>query len=154
MGTEIERKFLITSLSEVPDGEAVLYHQGYLSDQKERVVRVRILGSRAYLTVKGISVGATRLEYEYEIPITDAAELLENLCLKPTILKHRRKVVFEGFTWEVDIFHGENEGLILAEIELKHEAEKFIKPRWVGQEVTGAPRYYNSNLIRHPFKSW
>ncbi len=154
MGTEIERKFLITSQDDIPRAKEVLYHQGYLNDQKERVVRVRIMGKRAFLTIKGLSVGATRLEYEYEIPLTDAGELLEHLCLKPTIRKHRRKIFFAGFTWEVDIFHGANEGLVLAEIELKHENEKFLKPGWIGAEVTGDPRYYNSNLIRHPFKNW
>ncbi len=154
MGKEIERKFLVTSLEDVPRSAAIFYHQGYLSIQKESVVRVRAIDKKGFLTVKGITVGATRLEYEYEIPLADAVELLDNLCLKPTIEKHRRRISFEGFVWEVDVFHGENEGLVLAEIELQKEDQEFRKPHWIAEEVTGDPRYYNSNLIKNPYSAW
>ncbi|MBC8479572.1 MAG: CYTH domain-containing protein [FCB group bacterium] len=154
MGKEIERKYLVTSDSYRELAKGVHYHQGYLNSEKARVVRVRTIDNKGFLTIKGITVGATRLEYEYEIPKKDAKELLTELCEKPTIEKNRFKVPFGGFIWEIDEFHGENAGLVVAEIELESENQPFEKPEWVGEEVSGDPRYFNSNLIKHPFKDW
>ena len=154
MAKEIERKFLVKDDSYKRQGKAEYIHQGFLSTDKERVVRVRIRGGKAWLTVKGISVGAKRAEYEYEIPREDAEYMLEHLCLKPTIEKHRYLVKHGGFTWEVDEFHGANEGLVVAEIELPAEGTTFDIPAWAGEEVTGNARYFNSNLVKRPFKEW
>ncbi len=154
MAKEIERKFLVTSGAWVPRDEGIHFKQGYLNTQKERVVRVRIDGARAKLTIKGVTTGVTRSEFEYPIPVEDAAILLDNLCEKPLIDKHRHREVHGGKTWEIDVFHGDNEGLVLAEIELTSENEPFDRPDWVAEEVSGDPRYFNSNLLKHPFKSW
>ncbi|MBT3229426.1 MAG: CYTH domain-containing protein [Candidatus Marinimicrobia bacterium] len=154
MGQEIERKFLVTATSYRDLAKGTHYKQGYLNSQKERVVRVRTIDETGFMTVKGITKGATRLEYEYEIPAKDADELLELLCEQPIIDKHRYKVPMDGFVWEIDEFHGENEGLTVAEIELLSEDQEFSKPDWVGEEVTGDPRYYNSNLIANPYTKW
>jgi adenylate cyclase len=154
MAKEIERKFLVKDDSYKKLGQGEYLHQGFLSTDKERVVRVRIKGESAWLTIKGINIGATRAEYEYEIPMEDAEYMLEHLCLKPTIEKHRYLVPYAGFTWEVDEFHGENEGLVVAEIELPSEATPFDLPAWVGEEVTDDPRYYNANLVERPFRRW
>jgi len=154
MGKEIERKFLVKNDSYRKFAEGKHYHQGYLNSQKERVVRVRTIGNDGFVTIKGITVGAVRLEYEYLIPLQDARELLGELCEKPTIEKHRYKVPYKGFTWEIDEFHGENEGLVVAEVELENEDQEFELPEFIGDEVTGDPRYFNSNLIQNPFKTW
>lgn len=154
MGIEIERKFLLTGMQWKKLAAGTAYRQGYLSSVKERTVRVRTISDKGFLTVKGISVGATRLEYEYEIPLDDANALLDELCEKPLIEKNRYKINFEGFIWEVDEFFGENDGLIVAEIELESEDQSFEKPAWVGQEVTGDSRYFNSNLIQAPYSQW
>jgi len=130
------------------------YRQGYLNSVKERTVRVRTINDQGFLTIKGVSVGATRLEYEYEIPLEDANALLDELCEKPLIEKNRYKINFSGFTWEVDEFFGENDGLVVAEIELESEDQAFDKPEWVGEEVTGDSRYFNSNLINNPYTKW
>ena len=153
MGTEIERKFLV---KEGPWREAAAdtYRQGYLSTVKERTVRVRTINDKGYLTVKGISVGASRLEFEYEIPVADAGELLDNLCEKPLIEKQRYKLDHGGLTWEIDVFFGDNEGLIVAEVELQSEDQVFERPDWVADEVTSDPRYYNANLISNPYSGW
>ena len=154
MGVEIEKKFLLAGNDWKDLAEGTSYRQGYLSSVKERTVRVRTIEDKGFLTIKGISVGATRLEYEYEIPFEDANELLNELCEKPLIEKNRYKVNLGEHTWEIDEFFGENEGLVVAEIELENEKQQFIKPQWVGEEVTGDPRYFNSNLINNPFKQW
>ncbi len=154
MAQEIEKKFLITNEDWRGLAKGRHYCQGYLSTQKGRTVRVRTIGEKGFLTIKGRTVGETRLEFEYEIPIKDARELLLELCHKPLIEKTRYKIPFDGFTWEVDEFAGENEGLIFAEIELKYEGEKFAQPHWIGQEVTGDPRYYNANLVNTPYHRW
>jgi adenylate cyclase len=154
MGKEIERKYLVDLASWKPQGGGVHYKQGYLNSQKERVVRVRIEGDRAKLTIKGPSQGVTRSEFEYAIPVADAALLLDNLCEQPLIDKHRHKEIHGGKTWEIDVFHGDNEGLVVAEIELSAEDEAFALPAWAGREVSSDPRYFNSNLLRNPFKSW
>jgi len=154
MGKEIERKFKVigTKFKDMVSG--VYIHQGFLSTEKERVVRVRIIGDKGFLTIKGITKGATRLEYEFEIPVAEAQSLLKELCIKPTIEKYRFNINYKGFLWEVDEFLGENSGLIIAEIELEEEAQEFETPPWIGNEVTDDPRYFNSNLIAHPFSNW
>lgn len=154
MGKEIERKYLVDVAAWKPQDQGIHFKQGYLNTQKERVVRVRIEGDKAKLTIKGVSVGVTRAEFEYSIPIDDAAILLDNLCEKPLIDKHRHKEVHGGKTWEIDVFHGDNEGLVVAEIELGSEDEKFPTPAWATQEVSSDPRYFNSNLLKNPFKTW
>lgn len=154
MGKEIERKFLINGDDWRALAQGTMYRQGYLNSAKERTVRVRTVGDRAFLTIKGITVGATRAEYEYEIPFGDCNALLDNLAENPLIEKKRYKIKQGEFVWEIDEFFGDNQGLIVAEIELVSEDQAFDKPRWVGEEVTGDPRYFNSNLIKHPFTKW
>ena len=134
--------------------EGTFYRQGYLSTVKERTVRVRTIDDKGYLTIKGITIGATRAEYEYEIPAAEANEMLDTLCEQPIIEKKRYKIPSDGFTWEIDEFGGVNQGLIVVEIELEDENQEFSKPDWIGEEVTGDPRYFNSNLIANPFTTW
>lgn len=154
MGVEIERKFLVDGDAWRTLGTATLLRQGYLSADPARTVRVRIDGERAFLTIKGKSVGASRGEWEYPIPVAEAAELLDGLCQQPLVEKVRRRIAVGPHTWEVDEFLGANAGLVVAEIELASEDETFEKPDWVGREVTGEARYFNSNLIRHPYSQW
>lgn len=154
MGVEIERKFLLDGDAWRSLGEPVLLRQGYLSSNPDRVVRVRTEGGKGSMTIKGRSTGATRGEWEYEIPLADANELLDRLCEQPIIEKYRRRIGFAGNTWEVDEFLGENQGLMFAEIELASEDQQFDKPDWIGAEVTDDRRYYNSSLIRLPFSKW
>nr|WP_315430663.1 CYTH domain-containing protein [uncultured Albidiferax sp.] len=152
MGIEIERKFLVTG----PDwrqGVGTFFSQGYLNRDKQRTVRVRIAGAQGFLTIKGANQGATRAEFEYEIPLSDAEQLLA-LCDGPIIQKVRRVLVHAGFTWEVDEFEGLNAGLVVAEIELTSEDEVFERPLWLGREVTDDARYFNSNLATTPFSAW
>ncbi|MDE6535466.1 MAG: CYTH domain-containing protein [Muribaculaceae bacterium] len=148
MGKEIERKFLVTDFDAVKTlaRDSVRISQGYLSVAPERTVRVRLRGNRAFLTIKGITCGASRAEYEYEIPEADARELL-GLCEGKIIDKTRYLVDFEGHTWEVDEFHSPRR-LWVAEAELNSESEELILPPWVGQEVTGNPEYYNSSIAK------
>ena len=154
MAVEIERKFLVHKDAWRTQGEGVLLRQGYLSSNPDRVVRVRIEGNAASMTIKGRTTGATRGEWEYAIPVADAQALLEGLCERPLIEKYRTRIVHEGMTWEVDEFLGDNAGLIVAEIELQSEGQAFSKPDWVGEEVTHDPRYFNANMIRHPYTTW
>ena len=154
MANEIERKFLVINQEYKSLGTKHYIHQGFLSTDKERVVRIRVFDEQAFITVKGKNAGATRAEFEYDIPLEDARYMLENLCLKPTIEKYRYNINYEGFTWEVDEFLGENEGLLVAEIELEHPDQEFLLPGWVGEEVTADPRYYNANLVKNPYKNW
>jgi len=152
MAIEIERKFLVIG-NEWRNAPAVFYSQGYLNRDKTRTVRVRIAGEQGFLTIKGISQGISRVEFEYEIPLADARELLL-LCEQPLIEKYRRKIPLGGFVWEVDEFLGDNQGLVVAEIELLTEDAIFPTPEWVGEEVTEDARYFNSNLAREPYKHW
>ena len=152
MGREIERKFNVKE-GDWCKQKAEKYRQGYLSTVKERTVRVRTVEDKGYLTIKGIAIGASRMEFEYEIPRQDADALLE-ICEKPLIEKNRYKLMHGGFVWEVDEFFGENQGLIVAEIELENEDQYFSKPDWVGKEVTGDSRYFNANLIKNPYSKW
>lgn len=153
---EIERKYLVTSF----DFKKEVFRenhiaQGYLNSNPERTVRIRIKGKKAYLTIKGIGneSGASRLEWEREIPVEEAKQLLK-LCEKGIIEKTRYEVKSGNHIIEIDEFHGENEGLLMAEIELQNEDESIQKPNWLGMEVTGDKRYYNSYLSLNPFKNW
>ncbi len=155
MATEIERKFLVTGdfSRQVISAQRIV--QGYICSQPGRTVRVRIRGEEGFLTIKGASdeKGLSRYEFEQKIPLADAEELLK-LCEPGAIDKMRNLVPAGKHTWEIDVFHGENEGLILAEIELASEDEPFERPDWIGQEVSGDRRYYNSMLTTHPYKQW
>ena len=154
MGSEIERKYLVDPRRWQPQGSGVRFRQGYLSVEPERVVRVRIEGDAAKLTIKGARRGLTRAEFEYDIPAADAAAMLDHLCEQPLIDKHRHREAHLGKTWEIDVFHGDNEGLVVAEIELESEDEPVAVPEWAVTEVSADPRYFNSNLARNPYKSW
>jgi adenylate cyclase len=152
MATEIERKFLVTGM-DWQSAEPTYYCQGYLNRDKHRTVRVRIAGQCGVLTVKGLTTGASRAEFEYTIPLDDAKALLE-LCDGPIVEKNRRVVEHAGLNWEIDQFLGDNEGLIVAEVELKSEQQELDLPAWVGVEVTDDARYFNSNLAATPYKLW
>jgi CYTH domain-containing protein len=154
MGHEIEKKFLITNDSWRTLGTGKDYCQGYLNSGEGATLRIRTIGEKGIITVKGPNEGGKRLEFEYDIPYKDAREMLERLCRKPLIEKTRYKVPFGGFTWEVDEFKGENTGLIFAEIELEAVDQPFEIPDWIGKEVTGDVRYYNANLVSYPFSKW
>ena len=156
MGVEIERKFRVRE-GWRPDGAGEEIAQGYLSSVPERTVRVRLRGGRGYLTVKGKNGGADaarRAEFEYEIPAADARAMLA--LAEPGVVEKERFLVpaADGHTWEVDVFHGENEGLVVAEVELGAEDEAFAHPDWLADEVTGDARYYNSSLARTPYHLW
>ena len=155
MGREIERKFLLQSdawRDEVRDSVHLV--QGYLVRNEKSAIRIRIKGTRAELNIKQTLDGIDRLEYEYEIPLADAREILEHVALRPLIEKTRHHVVRGDHWWEIDEFDGENRGLIMAEIELADVDEAFDKPPWIGEEVSLDPRYYNSNLIVSPYQTW
>ena len=155
MATEIERKFLLndSSWKSFAD-EGTVYSQGYLVGSKMSSVRVRIQGKHAYLNIKSATIDITRQEFEYEIPIDEATEILETLCEKPLIRKTRYHIKNENHLWEIDVFEGENKGLVVAEIELSDKNESFNKPEWLGIEVSDDERYYNVSLVKHPFKDW
>jgi adenylate cyclase len=154
MSVEIEHKYLVKSTIYRSLAEPVSYRQGYLAILPDKAVRVRVAGDKGYLTIKARVSNLTRKEYEYEIPFTDAEEMLKGMCIGSVIEKLRFRILYEGFTWEVDEFLGDNAGLVVAEIEVSHEEEIFIKPDWVGDEVTNDPRYLNSNLSIRPFNTW
>lgn len=154
MGREIERKFLVKDDSWRQGASGRQYRQGYISRDEQRAVRVRIVEARGFLTIKGRHSERTRLEFEYEIPLADARELLDTLCQPPLIEKTRYRVDHAGNTWEIDVFHGENAGLIVAEIELSREDQPFELPPWAGREVTDDPRYLNTSLSKHPYRQW
>ena len=141
MSKEIERKFLVVN-DAWRTGKGTKYRQGYLNSAKERVVRVHVIDDKGYLTIKGITAGASRLEFEYEIPAGDADQLRTDLCEKPLIEKSRYKVEYKGLVWEIDEFSGENAGLTVAEAELQSEDQVFEKPEWAGEEVSDDPRYF------------
>lgn len=153
MGQEIERKFLVVGDGWREGAEGTLYRQGYLAKDADRTVRVRVAGTKAFLTIKGRTKGTSRAEYEYEIPLKDAEELLD-LCEGPLVEKTRHKIPHAGHTWEVDVFHGDNEGLVMAEVELEREDAHVEMPGWIGKEVSGDARYYNSSLSQRPYKTW
>lgn len=155
MGVEIERKFLVDhdKWKQLPKRAGKHYHQGYLADDESCTVRIRVAGKAGFITIKGRSKGISRAEYEYKIPAKEAAELIAGLA-KSAVEKTRYRVKVAGKTWEIDEFAGDNEGLIMAEIELKYENEPFEKPDWITSEVSDDIRYYNSNLSKNPFKNW
>lgn len=153
MAHEIERKFLVQDESWREGAAGRRMRQGYLSLDPDRTVRVRISGDRAWLNVKGRTEGVRRLEFEYPVPVDDAMALLA-LCGEAVVDKTRYLVHHGAHTWEVDEFHGDNAGLLVAEIELAHEDETFARPPWLGPEVSGDARYYNASLAQRPFRSW
>lgn len=154
MAREVERKFLVAGTAWKTGATGVPFRQGYLSTVKERTVRVRTEGDRAVLTIKGLTVGISRSEFEYPIPVADAVRMLDDLCERPLIEKTRYRVPAGRHTWEIDEFHGDNAGLVIAEIELAAEDEAFERPPWLGAEVSHDPRYFNASLIRHPYRTW
>ncbi|MEC4749633.1 CYTH domain-containing protein [Methylomicrobium sp. Wu6] len=155
MAIEIEHKFLLANENwrrEIQHSE--IFRQGYLSSQPTSSIRVRICEQQAWLNIKSATIGTHRLEYEYEIPVADAQEILSELCKKPLIEKTRHYVQHGDDLWEIDEFDGANRGLVVAEIELAAIGQPFVKPAWLGPEVTDDLRYYNNNLARHPYSEW
>jgi adenylate cyclase len=154
MPTEIERKFLLSSDSwRKHCNKGISLKQGYLNSHKDRTIRVRIAGDAAWLTIKGRTTHNSRPEFEYEIPLADAISML-SLCEKPLIEKCRYIVIENNLTWEIDVFEGENEGLVVAEVELDSEKQEIDLPDWVGEEVSFDVRYFNANLVAFPFSKW
>jgi len=155
MATEIERKFLLRddSWRQLADA-GTRFSQGYLIGSSRASVRVRIEGDQANLNIKSATLGIHRHEFEYSIPLDEARELLETLCEKPIIDKIRYRLHYGKHEWEIDVFEGDNAGLVVAEIELQHEDEPFERPDWLGEEVSHDVRYYNVNLVKHPYKDW
>ena len=154
MAIEIERKFLVKERPFAMAKKSLKINQGYILNEKSKVIRVREKGDDYFLTIKGNNIGISRLEYDFPISKDDAEELIIHFCKTTLIEKTRHYIEHKGHTWEVDEFHGKNNGLIVAEIELESEDEKFEIPDWVGEEVTQDDRYYNMNLAIHPFTSW
>jgi CYTH domain-containing protein len=154
MPTEIERKFLVTGDRWREGAIGDRFQQGYITADKTKSVRVRVVGDRGFLTIKGQTVGVTRAEFEYPIPVEDALELLHTLCEPPLIQKTRYKIEYAGVLWEIDQFEADNAGLILAEVELSDANQPLELPDWVGKEVSHDPRYYNTNLAKHPYSQW
>lgn len=154
MGIEIERKFtvIVDALPPLEEGERIV--QGYMATTSKGVVRARIKGEKAFLTLKGKNSGARRLEFEYPIPVPDAEEIIETLCDNHVIEKVRYLIIYQNHTFEVDIFEGDNHGLVVAEVELESEDEIVALPPWIEKEVTGDVRYYNSQLNTMPFTRW
>ena len=154
MGQEIERKFLVRNDTWRRNATGTHYRQGYLCTEPERTVRVRIAGDRGTLTIKGKTVGATRAEFEYDIPRKEAEQLLDTLCQRPLIEKVRYVIRDGSHIWEIDVFEGDNEGLVVAEIELQSEDEVFQRPDWLGEEVTHDAHYFNASLVHKPYNRW
>lgn len=154
MAVEIEKKFLLIDERWKKDSTAEIYYQGYISSGTGKTVRVRIAGEKAFLTIKGKHSGISRMEFEYEIPMDDAKALLAEICEQPIIHKKRYRVKYGGFLWEIDEFYGENQGLVLAEIELEDENQEFPLPEWLGREVSHDGRYYNASLRLNPYSKW
>ncbi len=155
MAVEIERKFLLQSGEWRKSVQRTVHiRQGYLANEKTCSVRIRTSGENAWLNIKSLTIGAERQEFEYPIPLLDATTMLDTLTRKPLIEKQRHYVTVERHTWEIDEFEGDNAGLIVAEVELDAVDELFAKPVWAGAEVTHDPRYYNTELSKHPFKEW
>jgi len=155
MGVEIERKYLVKSDAwrELADA-GTEYLQGYLIGARQASVRVRIEGDQAFLNIKSMTLDISRLEFQYPIPLADAREMLAQLCAKPLVEKTRYRVPHANHVWEVDVFAGVNQGLIVAEVELAAEDESLELPSWIGEEVSHDARYYNVNLARQPYTTW
>lgn len=154
MAQEIERKFLVIGDDWQALGQGRLYRQGYIPTVDARTVRVRVIDTEGYITLKGPAKDLVRLEFEYPIPITDAEDMLLHLCDAPLIEKRRYRIPIDDVVWEVDQFLGANQGLVLAEVELSDPQQAVTLPAWIGQEVTHDKRYFNSYLARHPFQTW
>lgn len=157
MGTEIEKKFLLRNDSwRQTAHKQVRYRQGYLRTGRDSAcsVRVRIDGDNARLNIKSATLGTTRTEFEFPIPIEDGKAILDQLCARPFVEKTRYYVNHAGHLWEIDVFEGDNAGLVVAEIELTRADEPFARPDWLGEEVSHDPRYYNVSLVTHPYKDW
>ena len=154
MAIETEKKFLLTYLPTALLIRGTFICQGYMINKQDRVVRIRLSGDKAFLTIKGATINASRKEYEYPIPRSDATQMLELFCKKPFVEKTRYKIDFKAEPWVVDQFSGANLGLVVAEIELDSIDQPFEKPDWIGREVTHDPRYFNSNLIKAPYLTW
>lgn len=154
MGEEIERKFLVVDMSWKKTAVPKDYCQGYLTTGTGVTVRARVADSKGFLTIKGQHDGISRLEFEYPIPVEEAQQILETLCQKPLVRKKRYRVKHKKDTWEIDEFCDENEGLVLAEIELESKDQQIEKPPWLGREVSHLNRYYNASLITYPFNTW
>jgi len=160
MGIEIERKFLLKNDSwKKHVSVSTDFKQGYLlapgsTDITKSSVRIRIEGNKANINIKSMTLSITRQEYEYPIPLEDAEKILKELCEKPLVEKIRHIVIHEEHKWEIDVFSGDNKGLIVAEVELKNESENFSIPHWLGEEVSDQVKYYNVNLIKNPYSSW
>jgi CYTH domain-containing protein len=154
MAIEIERKFLVQGDAWRQLATGVVYRQGYVASTASCTVRIRVAGDQGYITLKGGTEGISRAEYEYAIPLQDATEMLDTLCQRPLIEKMRYRVPWQNVVWEIDEFWGENQGLIMAEVELTDPQQQLTLPDWIGEEVSGDPRYFNSNLAKHPFSLW
>ena len=155
MGTEIERKFLVLNDAWRQSARpGVRFRQGYFAGPRRASIRIRIEGEAANINIKSATLGIHRQEYEYPIPLSDAEEMLETLCEKPLIEKTRYWVPCGGHIWEVDVFEGDNAGLVVAEVELDRIDAPVKPPEWVGEEVSGDPRYYNVSLVTHPYREW
>ncbi len=153
MGKEIERKFTVNEAKWLPISTGTLLMQGYLSASEQSTVRIRTQGDLGFITIKGKTTGFSRDEYEYEIPLADAIEML-TLCSDLIIKKYRYKEKHNEMLWEIDVFLDKNEGLIVAEIELESEDQEIILPEWITQEVTNDKRYYNALLAKTPYSAW
>lgn len=155
MAIEIERKYLLKNDDWRQQADAgVKIAQGYFGSPEKASIRVRIQGDSANINIKSARLGIRRHEFEYAIPIADAEHMLAELCVRPVIVKTRYHCVVDGHTWEIDVFAGENSGLVVAEIELRNESEAFTLPEWVGEDVSDDPRYYNVSLLSHPYSQW
>jgi CYTH domain-containing protein len=154
MAIEIEKKFLVKGKDWKEGSRSKVYYQGYLCSGSGQTVRVRIAGENALITIKGRSTNISRLEFEYPIPLEDSRILLDEVCQQPIIHKRRFFKEHKGFTWEIDEFYGENQGLVLAEIELESEDQQFARPEWLGEEVSHDGRYYNASLRTYPYSMW
>jgi adenylate cyclase len=155
MGLEIEHKFLLKNNDwKQHIRESLDYKQGYLSSDKKRSIRVRLSNDKAWLNIKSATIGTSRQEYEYEIPLDEGQEILDSLCIKPIIEKTRHFIPYQQHLWEIDVFCGDNEGLIVAEIELSKVGEVFDRPSWLGEEVSDDLKYYNNSLCANPYKNW
>ncbi|PSB25049.1 CYTH domain-containing protein [Stenomitos frigidus] len=154
MPAEIERKFLVKGDAWRSLATGIAYCQGYIASSADRTVRVRVVGEQGFLTIKGSTVGITRAEFEYLVPLHDALELLSTLCDPPLIQKKRYTIAYAGLVWEVDEFEGDNQGLIVAEVELTDPHQAITLPDWIDREVSDDPRYFNANLAKHPFSRW
>ena len=155
MAIEIERKFLLRDTrwrAEVQRSADM--RQGYLAGSERCSIRVRVSGSEAHLNIKSATLGITRSEFEYAVPLADAEDMLNTLCGPQQLHKTRHYVRHQGHEWEVDEFHGANAGLVVAELELETSDEHFARPEWLGEEVSDDPRYYNSRLVEQPYSTW